>query len=90
MNTNSILITWNPKIDQTIGEVKAIHFLLTDEGEVESILDIRTDTKDDNNLFRLAHIAISNSYCVPNKSLTYQVIYYYKKYFCIWLLYDVS
>ena len=57
MNTKSILITWYPKIDQIIGEVKAIHFFLTDEGDGESILDIRTDNEDDNNLFQLAHTA---------------------------------
>ena len=43
-------IFWSPneiKIDETISELKALNFDLTDEGEVDSFLGIKIDTADD-------------------------------------------
>ena len=43
-------IFWSPneiKIDEIIGELKALNFDLTDEGEVDSFLGIKIDTEDD-------------------------------------------
>ena len=46
-------IFWSPddtKIDQTITELKALNFDLTDEGEVDSFLGIKIETTDDNTI----------------------------------------